>query len=240
MKAELFQVPTELPETLLPCSASRRVTHVPLEGANELFFTRVGSDADYDGLRMIRFGARFVVRQRLIGVAYGLVFHVRPGWAPPEAEEFYDWCDSTTAEIAQLVRWILDSGRFDELFATGDALAVDAFEFLPETPSATQRALLREVATALKRRYRQLSRTAVVVHPHHFGEPPRIDSGSRRVRAYRRALDTVMQMAQELRLGERLRPQKPTEDLLIGRDPSIDFEGELLELVPRAGLHRQL
>ena len=54
MKTELFQMPTELPETLLRCSANRRVTHVPLEGANELFFTRVGSDSDYDGFRMIR------------------------------------------------------------------------------------------------------------------------------------------------------------------------------------------
>ena len=240
MKAALFKLPTELPESLLPCSANRRITHVPLEGANELFFTRVGSDADYDGLRMVRFGARFVVRQRLIGVAYGLVFHIRPGWAPPEAEEFYDWCDSTTAEIAQLARWILDSGRYDEFFATGDGLAVDAFEFLPETALATQRVLLREVATALKRRYRQLRRAAVVVHPHHFGEPPKIHSGSRRVSAYRRALDTVMQMAQELRLGERLQPKKPTEDLLIGRDLSIDFGGELLELVLRTGLHRML
>ena len=139
-----------------------------------------------------------------------------------------------------LARWILDRARYDELFATGDGLAVDAFEFLPETALATQRVLLREVATALKRRYRQLSRAAVVVHPHHLGEPPKSDSGSRRVRAYRRALDTVMQMAQELRLGERLRPKKPTEDLLIGRDRSIDFDGELLELVRRTGLHRLL
>jgi hypothetical protein len=93
------------------------------------------------------------------------------------------------------------------------------------------------VATALKRRYRQLSRDAVVVQPHHLGNQPKIDSGSRRGRAYRRALDKVMQMAQEVRPGERQRPKKPTEDLLIGRDPSIDCDGELLELVRRTGLH---
>jgi hypothetical protein len=46
-----------------------------------------------------------------------------------------------------------------------------------------------------------------------------------------------MQMAQEVRPGERQRPKKPTEDLLIGRDPSIDCDGELLELVRRTGLH---
>jgi hypothetical protein len=49
-----------------------------------------------------------------------------------------------------------------------------------------------------------------------------------------------MQMAQELRLSERLRPTELTEELLIGRDPSNDFDGELFELVRRTGLHRLL
>lgn len=240
MKVHSFQVLTDLPENLRRSSENGRIMHVPLNGANELFFTRMSSGADYEGLRMVRFGARFQARRQLIGVAYGIVFQVRAGWAPPNAEVFYDWCDSTTAEAADLARWILDSGHYDELFATGDVLAFDAFEFLPEIGPEAQQASLRDVATALKRRFRRLSRAALVVHPHHFGEPPKIDSGSRRVGVYRRALESVLQMAWQLHLGERLRPTTPMDDLLIGRGRSIDLDGELFELARRTGLIRML
>lgn len=102
-----------------------------------------------------------------------------------------------------------------------------------------QRAALRQVAIALKQRFRRLGRAAVV-HPHHLAEPPKIDSSSRRVKAYRRALETIFEMTRELRLGERLRPKTPSEDLLIGRERSIDLNGELLQLALRGGLYRSL
>lgn len=240
MKAHSFQVITDLPKNLCGAGNEGRITRLPLEGASELFLTRMGSDADYEGFRMFRFGALFRLNERLVGVAYGIVFQVRRGWAPPDAEVFYDWCDSTTGEVAEVARGILDSGQYDALFANGDVLAIDAFEFLPDLALETRRSALRQVAIALKRRFRPLGHAVVVVHPHHLAEPPKIDSGSRRVKAYRRALEANLEMARELRLGERLRPKTPTEDLLIGRERSIDLNGELLQLALRSGSYRSL
>lgn len=240
MKAHAFQVITDLPKNLHDAGGEGQVTRLPLEGTSQLFLTRMGSDADYEGFRMFRFGSLFRSDERLVGVAYGIVFQVRRGWAPPDAEVFYDWCDSTTREVADVARGILDSGQYDSLFANGDVLAIDAFEFLQDLGLELQRAALRQVAIALKQRFRQLGRAVIVVHPHHLAEPPKIDSGSRRVKAYRRALETILEMARELRLGERLRPKAPIEDLLIGRERSIDLNGELLQLALRSGLYRSL
>lgn len=240
MKAHSFQVIADLPKNLRSAGDRGRITRVPLEGASELFITQVGSDADYEGLRMLRFGARFLSGKQLIGVVYGIVFQVRRGWAPPDDEVFYDWCDSTTGEIAEVARGILDSGQYETLFAGGDVLAIDAFEFLPKLDVETQRAALRQAAVALKRRFRRLGRAVIVAHPHHLAEPPKINASSRRVQAYRRALEGILEMAQELRLGEKMRPRAPTDDLIIGRERSLDLNGELLELARRSGLYRLL
>ncbi|MGH8598925.1 MAG: hypothetical protein ACREXT_19945, partial [Gammaproteobacteria bacterium] len=174
MSAHSFRLPTDLPKNLRDSSYDGRLTHVPLQNGSELFFTRACTDAYLEGLRMIRFGALFRINAKLFGVAYGIVFHVRAGWGPPDSEAFYDWCDSVDSDTAQFARWLLDSGQYDELFAHGDALALDAFEFLPGTQIETQREALRQVTIALRGRFRRLGRAVVVVHPHHLGQPPEI------------------------------------------------------------------
>lgn len=240
MKAHAFRLPTDLPKNLRDTSYDGRIVRVPLPEGSELFFTRAGTDAYSEALRMVRFGAPFRKNAKVVGVGYGSVFQVRTGWSPPNAEVFYDLCDSTDSDAAAVARWILDDGRYDQLFQYGDAMTLDAYEFHSTIDVETQRVALRSVATALKRRFPRLGGALIVVHPSGFGDPPKTSASARRVRAYRRDLEAEMAMARALRLGERLRPKSPTEDLLIGRDRSIDFNGELFELARRTGLLRDL
>lgn len=240
MDVTAFRLPIDLPRDLRASSYDGRITRVPLPQGSELFFTAAGTDAYREDLRMIRFGALLRSNAKLMGVAYGNVFKVRAGSAAPSSEVFYDWCDSVDSDTAQVARWILDSGRFDELFQHGDAVTFDAHEFLPNVGLEAQRVALRGLATALQRRFPRLARALIVVHPCRLGEPPKTDASIRRIKAYRRALEAVMSMARELRLGDRLRPKSPAGDLLIGRNRSIDFNTELFELACRTGLFRDL
>ncbi len=240
IKTHKFQVSTDPRKAVFAASDNRRLTHIPLPGAGELFVTRMEGDYD-DEWRMLRFGARFVANDRLDGVAYGIVFVLgRNPRTPPDGEQFYDWCDRADAAAAAVARWILDSGRYDERFLAGDVLTVDAYEFRPDIAPEPPRVALRTLTAALKRRFRRLDQAVVVVHPGHLGEPPKITGSARRIEAYRRALERALTTACELHLGACLNPKNPTQDILIGKDRSSDQPDELVELVRRTGLHRML
>lgn len=205
---------------------------IPDDGG-EVFYAKAVTGAYDDEFRMTRFGARLCEAGRLIGVAYGFLFRVPGGVESPNAAIFYDWCDSASSEVAVLARSILDSGAFERLFAAGDLLAFDAFEFTAETPATSQCAALRKVAILLKRRFRGLGTAIITVHPAGTGPPPTARTGTREVIKYRRDLDRILKVAGELNLGTCLKPKTPTGDVLIVRGHSLAHEEEIRELLRR-------
>jgi len=144
-----------------------------------------------------------------------------------------------TAPRARSPNWPLDS-RQRPLRPNSSHTAMgsrsDAFEFAAETPFGDPAGIVcGRWRTALKRRYRQLSRAAVVVHPHHFGRAPRKIRHERRATRRgqgltARALRYVMQRVGETGLGERLRTVKSHEDLSLDETSVARFRGELLNL----------
>lgn len=229
-----FHLPTDPIEIVLWSSDNQKVTRAvfPDDGGELLYATAVTGAYD-DELRMTRFGARLCEAGRLLGVAYGFLFRVRRGAEPPDAAVFYDWCDSASSEAAVLARSILDSGASERLFAAGDLLAFDAYEFAAETPATNQCAALRKLAVLLKRRFRGLGTAVITVHPAGSGPPPGTHTGTQSVTAYRRQLDRLLKVARDLGLGTCLKPKAPTEDVLIVRGHSLSHEEEIRELLRR-------
>ena len=71
MKARAFRLPTDLPKNLRDSTYDGRITRVALPEGSELFFTRAGTDAHMEALRMFHFGVLFRNGAPLVGVAYG-------------------------------------------------------------------------------------------------------------------------------------------------------------------------
>lgn len=228
-----FRLPTDPTEIVSWSNDWDRISRVALPGGGELLYAKAICGAYEDELWMTRFGARCVDREVLIGVVYGYVFRVRPGFEPPSAEVFYDWCDSASDEAAALARWVLDASAFAGLFDDGDVLAIDAYEFLRDVPADRQRAALHAVARALKKRFRRLGQAVITVHPHQLGTAPKANADARRVTTYRRALERLLPIATDVRLGAVLRPKAPSDDRLVVRGHPLSFDEELLELVRR-------
>jgi hypothetical protein len=210
------------------------IIQISLGGKSELFVVEMLTDYS-DEFKMFRIGSRFFRRGELSGLIYGFVFQMRRGEASPSPSIFYHWCDGVGEDIADLGRWILDSGRFTDFFASGDAVAIDAFEFLPEMPFDAQRLALEQVATALKLHFRRLGRALLVSHPIQFGEPPRPDCNAREAERYRAALEPVLDMLQGLRMSDRFGAGVAVQDIVIKRDRGFDDDAARLEMHRSAG-----
>jgi hypothetical protein len=186
--------------------------------------------ADYidEGLSMHRFGARFTTKQRTVGAVYGFVFRLQRGGDQPSREMFYSWCDSHSVTSAEIGRWILDAGVFEKVFAQGDTVVLDEFEFARSVPvSAQVKALRAVVATlAVQPALKRLRQAFVIVDGFHC--PP----GTLK---HRKAFKAAFAIARAAKLGEKLRAAAPQEDVLLNRGREMNPAEELAELVKRSG-----
>jgi hypothetical protein len=199
----------------------------PMEGV--LVYTpKTCADYTEEGLSMHRFGARFTTKQRTVGVVYGFVFRRQRGGDQPSREMFYSWCDSHSVTSAEIGRGILDAGVFKKVFAQGDAVVLDEFEFDRSVPASTRVNAFRAVVAtlAVQPSLKRLKQAFVIVDG--FRCPP----GTLK---HRKAFEAAFAIARVAKLGPLLCASAPRDDVLLNRGREMDPAEELAELVKRSG-----
>lgn len=211
------------------------ITKFKLSSSGSLHLVEIVSDYSATH-QLFRFGASFTSRGKIVGVCYGVVFKIKCFSTPrPKRSLFYDWCDGADEEVGELAQSILASGRYEDLFVTGDAMAIDAFEFLPGTPVQKQQLAIQSIAKPLKRHFTRLRRALILVEPARAFEGATNGHDNHEAQVFLRAQHTMTEVCLGLGISNRLNPRAPMQDILIIPKQPATAARNQLDLAIRVG-----